>query len=141
MRLNRHVSVRAITYWTSTSLVALAFLSGGLASAAGSAQQVQGMTALGYPAYFVTMLGIWKCLGAITLVAPRFPRLKEWAYAGIAFDLIGAAASHFAVGHSMGKIAVPLVLLAITAMSWSLRPSGRRLQLPPRATPSSFALV
>ena len=54
---------------------------------------VEGIVHLGYPLYFITIIGFWKVLGAITLLAPGFPRLKEWAYAGIFFDLTGAAAS------------------------------------------------
>jgi uncharacterized membrane protein YphA (DoxX/SURF4 family) len=117
--------VRAATYWTSTSLIALAFLSGGVAYLGRADEPVRGMAELGYPAYVVTILGVWKVLGALALVAPRFPRLKEWAYAGIAFDLVGAAASHAAVGHPAVKVITPLVCLAIMAVSWSLRPASR----------------
>jgi hypothetical protein len=87
---------------------------------------------------------VWKVLGALALVAPRSARLKEWAYAGVAFDLIGAAASHAAVGHPMLKAIVPLVLLAIAALSWTLRPEGRRLAAAagaPRTASASHAPV
>jgi uncharacterized membrane protein YphA (DoxX/SURF4 family) len=85
------------------------------------------MAALGYPAYFVTILGAWKLLGGLALLAPRLPRLKEWAYAGIAFDLTGAAFSHAAVGHPAAKVIAPLVILGLAAASWALRPASRRL--------------
>jgi len=66
-------------------------------------------------------------LGGLAILAPRLPRLKEWAYAGIAFDLIGAAISHAAMGDPAAKVIVPLVILGIAAASWALRPASRRL--------------
>lgn len=113
-------SVRTAGYWVSTGILALAFGSGGVAYLAGGEEQLGGMAELGYPAYFVTILGVFKVLGALAIVTPRFPRVREWAYAGMAFDLIGAAASHAAVGHPVVKVAVPLVFLAIMAVSWRL---------------------
>jgi uncharacterized membrane protein YphA (DoxX/SURF4 family) len=121
---NRAVSA---AYWSTTILIALAFVTGGAAYLARAEAPVQGMAALGYPAYFVTMLGIWKVLGGLTILAPRLVRLKEWAYAGITFDLTGAAFSHAAVGDPLVKVIVPLVLLGITAVSWNLRPASRKL--------------
>ena len=82
---------------------------------------------LGYPAYFSTILGAWKLLGAIAIVAPRYPRLKEWAYAGFFFDLTAAAISHAFVGDGVGDILAPLGFLALVAASWALRPASRRL--------------
>ncbi len=120
---------RAISagYWTSTTLTALAFLSGGAAYLARADVPVRGIVDLGYPAYFVTILGTWKLLGGLAILAPRLPRLKEWAYAGIAFDLTGAAFSHAAVGDPILKVIVPLVILGIGIASWSLRPASRKL--------------
>lgn len=120
-----------IAYWATTGLVALAFLGGGAADLSRSDEVMAGMAHLGYPVYFATILGIWKVLGAIALVAPGFPRLKEWAYAGIFFDLSGAAASHAASGDDAGKVMVPLVILGLTAASWALRPATRRLEAVP----------
>src|SRR5258706_9779521 len=116
---------RAIGYWTATGLVAAAFVAGGAAELASPPAAIAGMRALGYPAYFLTILGVWKVLSAPALLAPRLPRLKEWAYAGIFFNLTGAAASHAFSGDSPGKIATPLVLLLIAAASWALRPPSR----------------
>lgn len=115
--------LRAASYWTSTGIIALAFGSGGVAYLMGAETQLRGMAELGYPAYFVTILGVCKVLGALAIVTPRFPRLREWAYAGIAFDLIAAAASHAAVGHGMAKVVAPLVVLAIMVVSWRLADS------------------
>jgi uncharacterized membrane protein len=120
-------------YWTATTLIALAFLSGGAAYLLRAGFAVPGVIALGYPAYFVTVVGAWKLLGGLAILAPRLPRLKEWAYAGIVFDLTGAMCSHIAVGHPAKAIA-PLVLLAITGASWALRPASRMLGAPPSVT-------
>ena len=85
---------------------------------------------LGYPLYFASILGVWKLLGAIAIVVPGFPRLKEWAYAGFCFDLTAAALSHAAVGDTTGDIVAPLVFLALVFASWALRPASRTLAEP-----------
>ena len=118
---------RNAAYWTATTLIALSMLSGGAAYLFRAEVPMRGMAELGYPAYFVLLLGVWKVLGGLAILAPRLPLLKEWAYAGIAFDLSGAAVSHAAVGDPAGKVIVPLVLLGIAAASWALRPASRRL--------------
>jgi uncharacterized membrane protein YphA (DoxX/SURF4 family) len=118
---------RRIAYWVTTGLTAFVFLSGGVTDLARPAFLMEGMTHLGYPAYFVLILGVWKVLGAAAVLAPRSPRLKEWAYAGMVFDLTGAAASHAAVGDPMGKIAAPLIITGIVTASWALRPGSRKL--------------
>ena len=116
-------------YWIATGLTFLAFAAGGLADLAGGADVREGMTHLGYPAYVATLLGIWKVLGAVAVIAPGLPRLKEWAYAGIVFDLTGAAVSHASSGDSIGKIVTPLAILAVAGVSWALRPASRSLAL------------
>jgi uncharacterized membrane protein YphA (DoxX/SURF4 family) len=82
------------------------------------------LAVLGYPAYVLWIIGIWKILGAITLVVPGFLRLKEWAYAGIVFELSGAIASLAACGRTADLIA-PLFLLGLALASWALRPPSR----------------
>jgi uncharacterized membrane protein YphA (DoxX/SURF4 family) len=119
---------RRIAYWVTTALTAFIFLSGGVADLVRPAPVVEGMTHLGYPVYFMLILGVWKVLGGIAVLVPRFPRLKEWAYAGMLFDLTGAAASHASVGDPVAKVVTPLLLLVIVVASWALRPEGRRLQ-------------
>jgi uncharacterized membrane protein YphA (DoxX/SURF4 family) len=89
---------------------------------------MEGMTQLGYPAYFVLILGVWKVLGGVAVLIPRFPLLKEWAYAGMLFDLSGASASHASVGDPAAKIATPLIILGIVATSWALRPESRKVR-------------
>ncbi|TKD11793.1 DoxX family protein [Polyangium fumosum] len=123
---------RTIGYWVATGLLGFAFAAGGLGDLSRSPQVMEGMAHLGYPAYFATILGAWKVLGAVALLVPRFPRLKEWAYAGIIFDLTGAAASHAASGDPAGKVITPLVLVAIAAASWALRPASRKLPSEPK---------
>jgi uncharacterized membrane protein YphA (DoxX/SURF4 family) len=111
-------------YWGSTGLLAAVLLAGGCAQLAAVPHTVAGIHQLGYPLYLLTILGIWKVLGALTLLAPRLPRLKEWAYAGVCFDLSGAVASHAFSGDVGGGVA-PLVLLLLAVVSWRLRPQGR----------------
>jgi len=100
---------------------------------------VQTIGTLGYPAYLATLLGVWKLLGAAAVLSPGLPRLKEFAYAGILFELSGAAFSHAASGDPASKVAVPLVLLGIAAASWALRPASRRLGELLKATPVATA--
>ena len=122
------MKAKAILYWVATILVAVSIGSGGAAQVAHLQQNVDGFVrVLGYPPYFVTVLGVWKVLGAIAILVPRFPRLKEWAYAGIIFDLTGAAASWAAVGGSgeAFHIVAPLIIAGFAVASWALRPQSR----------------
>jgi uncharacterized membrane protein YphA (DoxX/SURF4 family) len=116
-----------ITYWISTGLIALAFVLGGAIDASASPSAVAFLAHLGYPAYFATMIGVWKVLGGAAVLAPRLPRLKEWAYAGIFFDLTSAAISHAATGDAAGRVIVPMVLAAVAMLSWRLRPPSRTM--------------
>ena len=85
---------------------------------------------LGYPAYVATILGIWKAGAVATLLAPRLPLLKEWAYAGIVFDLTGGLASHLFSGDPLPMPLVPVLFLSLAVASYVLRPASRRLVLP-----------
>jgi uncharacterized membrane protein YphA (DoxX/SURF4 family) len=130
------MTARSIGYWSVTALFALALAGSGLGDLAQAPQIVEGVTHLGYPLYLVTLLGIWKVLGVLAILAPGLPRLKEWAYAGFAFQLTGAAFSHLAAGE--GSPIPPLALLALGVASWALRPETRVLgQLLPARAPSS----
>ena len=122
--LRRHI----IAYWVTTGLVVFELAMGGVWDIL-RVPQVRGLIErLGYPPYFLVILGIWKLLGAVALVIPRFPRLKEWAYAGVLFDLTGAVASLFAWGLiDVGTTAYPIVMTGVALASWALRPSSRRL--------------
>ena len=103
------------------------FVIGCVLSISQSEQVVTGLTHLGYPAYFGSLLGAWKLLGAIAITVPGLPRLKEWAYAGFVFDLTAAAFSHAAVGDPTGDVVAPLVFLALVMASWALRPVSRKV--------------
>ena len=120
---------RPAAYWTTTILIAFFIGSGGAAQIAQYHANPRGVVpVLGYPLYFFAILGVWKILGAITILVPGFPRLKEWAYAGIVFDLTGAAASCIAVGVYGAyafHVLAPLLLTVLTAASWALRPQSR----------------
>jgi hypothetical protein len=120
---------KSIAYWTTTILVALPIGSGGVAQMSQFHANPHGVVpVLGYPTYFFAILGFWKVLGAIAILVPRIPRLKEWAYAGIFFDLTGAAASCAAVGDYgvyAFHILAPLILAGLTVASWALRPQSR----------------
>ena len=125
------MKARNIAYWTTTILVAAPIGSGGVAQMAQFHANPHGVVpVLGYPMYFFAILGFWKVLGAIAILAPRFPRLKEWAYAGIFFDLTGAVASIAAVGVYGAyafHIIAPLIIAGLTVASWALRPESRTI--------------
>jgi uncharacterized membrane protein YphA (DoxX/SURF4 family) len=118
---------RKIGYWVTTGLVAAGMLAGGTADALAVPDAVAIFEKLGYPTYLLHLIGVAKVLAAITILLPKFPRLKEWAYAGIAIDLIGAAYSHAANGDAVADIMTPLVMFGIAMGSWYLRPADRRL--------------
>jgi uncharacterized membrane protein YphA (DoxX/SURF4 family) len=122
------MNAKSIAYWTATIVVAASIGSGGVAQVAHLKENVDGFThVLGYPLYFVTVLGVWKVLGAIAILVPRLPRLKEWAYAGIFFDLTGAAASWAAVGGpgEAFHVIAPLIIAGFCLASWAFRPPSR----------------
>jgi uncharacterized membrane protein YphA (DoxX/SURF4 family) len=123
---------RAVAYWITTGLVAVELGLGGVWDVL-RIPYVRGIVAhVGYPMYFLTILGAWKLAGMVALLLPRLPRLKEWAYAGTFFAFTGAVASHLAVGDGPGAWAYPLVVAGLTVASWALRPPSRRLaRLPP----------
>ncbi len=107
-----------ITYWISTSLI---FLFEGVVPAFTSQSELakEGIRHLGYPPYFGVALTIFKVLGAIVLIVPRIsPRVKEWAYAGFAFDFIFAFISNTAVDGFTGLSFFPLVVLVILIISY-----------------------
>jgi uncharacterized membrane protein YphA (DoxX/SURF4 family) len=119
---------KSISYWVITGMVAFFIGSGGVAELARVPGNIEGLVHLGYPAYFATIIGFWKVLGAIAILTPGFPRLKEWAYAGIFFNMTGAAATGVFVSAAPWHVIVDLVLTALTVASWALRPPSRRLE-------------
>lgn len=121
---------KTIAYWITTALVALAFGAGGATDVAAGPDMVEAITHLGYPTYLLTIIGIPKVLGAIAVLLPGTPRLKEWAYAGMMIDLLGASASHAAVGDAVNFVVTPLVIGLVVVASYLLRPESRRLAGP-----------
>jgi hypothetical protein len=119
------MSARTFAYWAATAITVFMLLSGGIAYLLRADFAVAGVTALGYPAYVVTILGIWKLLAVSALLIPRAGRLREWAYAGIMFDLTGAAASHLAVGNPAWHQATIGALLVAAFASRALHPADR----------------
>jgi len=122
-----------IIYWIATIWLSLGMLSTGAVQllklkgdGPGSADS---MTQLGYPVYFVTILGVYKILGVVALLIPKFPLVKEWAYAGFFFMMSGAVSTHIAAGNSLGETFPSLLLLVLTLISWYFRPANRKLIL------------
>lgn len=119
-----------IIYWIATLWLALGMISTGavqlmkMKSGAGGADSV---AHLGYPAYFLTILGIWKVLGVVAVLVPKFPVVKEWAYAGFFFAMSGAIFSHLAAGNAVNEIFPALLLLVLTVISWYFRPADRKV--------------
>lgn len=122
------MKAKVIGYWVCTVLLVFFFLPGGIFYAMRGAAAVEAVHRLGFPMYFCVFLGVWKVLGSIALVVPRFPLVKEWAYAGFFFDLTGAAVASGATGAAWWHVAAPLSIIAILYGSWALRPESRRMR-------------
>ena len=118
-----------VIYWISTGWLALGMLSTGIVQLLKIKEEVNSITQLGYPAYFLTLIGIWKILGVVAVLIPAFPLLKEWAYAGFFFAMSGAVFSHIASGDSINEIFPSLLLLILTGVSWYFRPADKKIEL------------
>ena len=116
-----------LMYWVATGLFCAAFSMGGTSHLLRLPNVAESMSALGYPAYMMTILGVAKLLGVAALLIPQQPFLKEWAYAGFAFDLLGAIASHLFAGDPIVTVIPPMVVMGLGAASYALRPASRRL--------------
>ena len=115
-----------IIYWIATLWLALGMVSSGIVQLIKNKEEVDMMTHLGYPLYFLTIIGVWKMLGVAAVLIPKVPLVKEWAYAGFFFAMSGAVVSHFAVGDGAKEFFGPLLLLILTVISWYLRPLDRK---------------
>jgi hypothetical protein len=118
---------KLLWYWIITIILSFFIFSGGLAQAMQVKGVVQGFKPLGYPTYFISLIGVWKVLGIIAILIPNFKLLKEWAYAGIFFVMSGAVISHIASGDVSNQIIAPVVLAIFTVLSWYLRPADRKI--------------
>lgn len=120
---------RKIIYWIATIWLALGMTSTAIVQLIKMPDGVEAVTRLGYPVYLLTILGVWKLLGVVAVLIPKFPRLKEWAYAGFFFAMSGAIISHLAVRDPFGEIFPSLLLLILTVVSWYFRPENRKIIL------------
>jgi uncharacterized membrane protein len=118
-----------IIYWIATAWLALGMLSTGIVQLIKEEEEVNKMAQMGYPAYILTILGVWKILGVVAILLPKFPLLKEWAYAGFFFAMSGASISHLASGNPVQEIFPSLLLVILTIVSWYFRPASRKLSL------------
>ena len=116
-----------IIYWIATAWLALGMLSTGLMQLVKVKEETDFIMRMGYPDYFLTILGLSKIIGVLLILIPKFPVLKEWAYAGFFFTMSGAIFSHIASGNPMSEIFPPLLLLILTMASWYFRPADRKI--------------
>jgi len=116
-----------IIYWIATLWLSLGLLSTGIVQLFHVDADVAFIIRMGYPAYILTLLGAWKILGVVALLLPKFPLLKEWAYAGCFFTMTGALFSHIVLGDPLSEIFPPLLLLVLTVTSWYFRPADRKI--------------
>jgi uncharacterized membrane protein YphA (DoxX/SURF4 family) len=116
-----------IIYWIATAWLALGMLSTGIVQVLKMKEEVDMITHLGYPVYFLTIIGIWKVLGVAALLIPKFPLLKEWTYAGFFFTMSGAVFSHLVMGDGAKEFFGPSLLIILTLVSWYWRPADRKI--------------
>ncbi len=117
-----------LIYWISTVWLSLGMVSTGVVQILNIKEEVDFIIRLGYPEYILMLLGISKILGVVAILIPGRPLLKEWAYAGFFFTMVGAVFSHIAAGNPLSELFPPLLLLALTLVSWHFRPAGRKIQ-------------
>jgi DoxX-like family len=140
---SRWYRIRIITYWTFTLLLVFELAAGSLWNLLQIEWVRVQLSHLGYPLYFGYILGVWDLAGAAVIIAPRFPVLKEWAYAGSFFNFSGAVASHLLAGDGVRTLLAPLVFSMFVIVSWALRPTDRRLPkagLEPETRPLAWAV-
>lgn len=119
---------KLITYWIATALLSFGMLGSGLAQVFQTKDMIDKIfVPLGYPLYFMYIIGIWKILGVIAILIPNFKLLKEWAYAGFFFVMTGAIFSHLANGDGLAEIIPPLMQTIFIVLSWYFRPASRKM--------------
>ncbi|MFC5413055.1 DoxX family protein [Larkinella bovis] len=116
-----------IIYWIATLWLSLGMVSSAIVQLSNVQEEVDMFTRLGYPIYFLSLLGVWKLLGVIAVLIPKFPLLKEWAYAGFFFSMSGAVFSHVVSGDDAKAVFGPSLLLVLTVISWFFRPADRKM--------------
>jgi hypothetical protein len=127
MKRNDHeTTAKTAGYWVTTGLLVFC-MTGGFFELLGLKPTMEGIMRLGYPSYIIPALGLGKVLAILAVLWPRLPRLKEWAYAGIFFNMMGAFVSHVARNDAVWSIVVTVTIAVITLASWALRPPSRTL--------------
>lgn len=116
-----------IIYWIVTIFLSIGMTAGGIQQMLQIGSYNEIVTELGYPLYLLTILGVWKILGVIAILIPKFPLVKEWTYAGFFFAMSGAFISHLAVGQPFTEAVPSLILLVVTVLSWYFRPADRKI--------------
>ena len=135
------MNTKKVFYQITTAVITIAFLVTGIGNLIPVDHIAHDMAHLGYPPYFLALLGAWKVLAAVAMVIPRTPRIKEWAYAGMMFDLTGAAFSRFATGDAVPMILIPLLMACLVSTSWVLRTEVSRRDQPYNASASCSPLL
>jgi len=125
--LNKSQKRNKIIYWIFTLWMALGMVSTAIVQLMKNKDELANFTNLGYPAYLMIILGIWKLMGVIAVLIPKRPLLKEWAYAGFFFVMSGALISHIIVGDTFGRTFPALLLLVLVIISWYFRPTDRKI--------------
>jgi hypothetical protein len=118
-----------IIYWIATIWLSLGMVSTGIVQLIHMEEEAQKMKALGYPMYFLTIIGVFKLLGVVAILIPKFLLVKEWAYAGFFFLMSGAILTHLAVGDRAVEFFGPALLFFLTIISWYFRPIDRKIIL------------
>lgn len=116
-----------IIYWIATLWLSLGMTATGIVQLSGTKEETDMFTRLGYPFYLLTIIGVWKLLGVLAVLVPKFPLVKEWAYAGFFFVMTGAVISHLVTGDAAKELFGPVLLIVLTIVSWYFRPADRRL--------------
>ncbi len=116
-----------IIYWIFTIWMSLGMASSGIFQLLKTDFEIEGFKHLGYPIYFLSLLGAWKILGVIAILLPRLPLLKEWAYAGFFFTMTGATFSHISSGDSFKDFFPSILLTVLIFLSWYFRPANRKI--------------
>ena len=124
---SRSAKRNKIIYWIATLWLSLGMTATGIVQLIQNKDEITMFNRLGYPMYLMIMIGVWKMLGVIAVLAPRFPLIKEWAYAGFFFVMSGAVISHLAINDDPKELFGPILLIVLTIVSWYFRPASRKL--------------
>lgn len=116
-----------IIYWIATLWLSLGMASTGIVQILQPAEQMAEMVKLGIPLYFLTIIGVWKILGVVAILVPKFPLVKEWAYAGFFFVATGALFTHLFIGDEPSELFGPTLLTVLVVVSWYFRPAEKKL--------------